>query len=415
MEDDPVTAISIRRNLFAAAGLAFSAPVFPQNSVTLYGVLDDTITYQSSQTSLGSTSGGRSNIKLLPGVWAGNRFGLKGSEDLGGGNKAIFQLESGFNLNTGAQQYTNALFGRQAWIGLTNPNYGTLTLGRQYTSYFTLLSPYSPTNLLTGSFGAHPGDVDSLDTGYRSNNSIAFTSPKIYGVTASGSYSLAGVPGSAYQGSTWSAALQYAQGPVGGAVAFMRTNNSTNGGGPWGAESTTNSGGQSGVSAVTNGYQGAQAQQRFAVALGYTFNDAWDISATYSNVQYIPGINSKFTDEAVFNTVGSVLHWKPTSAWDLGAGYSYTWTSKANGIDQAATYHQFNLSQYYSLSKRTGLYLLEAYQRSTGRTLGTPTFTAAGPVNRQIDATPAIGDGFNSAPSSSRSMFAAALGIIHRF
>ncbi|MDR5798112.1 porin [Caballeronia sp. LZ008] len=399
----------------AAAGVAVAAPALAQSSVTLYGIVDDTITYQSSQTSLGSTSGGRSNVKMAAGVWAGNRFGFKGSEDLGGGNKAIFQLESGFNLNTGGQQYTNALFGRQAWVGLTNPAYGTLTFGRQYTAYYTLVSPYSPTNWLTGFFGAHPGDLDSLDTLYRANNSIVLTTPKLYGFTASGSYSLAGVPGSAYQGSTWSAALQYAQGPIGGTVAFMRTNNSTNGGGAWGADSTTSSGGQVGVSAVTNGYQGAQAQQRFAVALGYVFNSAWDISATYTNVQYIPGINSKFTDEAVFNTAGTVLHWKPAAAWDLAAGYSYTWASQANGISDPATYHQFNLSQYYAVSKRTGFYLLEAFQRANGRTLGTPTFTPTGPVNRQIDATASIGDGFQSAPSSSRSMFAAGAGIIHRF
>ncbi|MDR5779518.1 porin [Caballeronia sp. LZ065] len=399
----------------AATTFAAAAPAFAQSSVTLYGIVDDSIVYQSSQTSLGSNSGGRSNVKMASGIWAGSRFGLKGAEDLGGGNKAIFQLESGFNINTGGQQYTNAMFGRQAWVGLTNPGYGTLTLGRQYTSYYTLMSPYSPTNWLTGYFGAHPGDLDELDTIYRANNSIVYTSPKLYGFTVSGSYSLAGVPDSAYQGSTWSAAIQYQQGPIGGAVAFTRINNSTNGGGVYGADSTTNTGGQSGVSAVTNGYQGAQAQNRFAVGFGYTFNSAWDVSATYTNVQYIPGINSKFSDTAVFNTAGTVLHWKATTAWDFAAGYSYTWASKANGIDDAASYHQFNLSQYYSLSKRTGLYALEAFQRANGRTLGTPVFTPTGAVNRQINATASIGDGFQGQPSSSRSQFAAGVGIIHRF
>jgi fumarylacetoacetate (FAA) hydrolase family protein len=84
----------------------------------------------------------------------------------------------------------------------------------------------------------------------------------------------------------------------------------------------------------------AQAQNRFAVGLGYVFNSAWDISATYTNVQYIPGMLSKFSDEQVFNTAGTVLHWKPATAWDFAAGYSYTWASKANGIDDAASYHQ---------------------------------------------------------------------------
>ncbi|WP_250451603.1 porin [Caballeronia sp. ATUFL_M2_KS44] len=399
----------------AATAFAAAAPAFAQSSVTLYGIVDDSIVYQSSQTNLAKSQAGRSNVKMASGIWAGSRFGLKGAEDLGGGNKAIFQLESGFNINNGAQQYANAMFGRQAWVGLTNPTFGTLTVGRQYTSYYTLMAPYSPTNWLTGYFGAHPGDLDELDTIYRANNSVVYTSPKLYGFTVSGSYSFAGVPDSVYQGSTWSAAIQYSQGPIGGTVAFTRINNSTVGGGVYGDASTTNTAGQSGVSAVTNGYQGAQAQNRFAVGLGYTFNSAWDITATYTNVQYIPGIASKFTDEAVFNTAGTVLHWKASSAWDFAAGYSYTWASKANGINDAASYHQFNLSQYYSLSKRTGLYALEAFQRANGRTLANPTFTPAGPVNAQTNANATIGDGFQTTPSASRSMFAAGVGIIHRF
>ncbi|MDR5765259.1 MULTISPECIES: porin [Caballeronia] len=405
--------------IVAATAFAAAAPAFAQSSVTLYGIVDDSIVYQSSQTNLAKTNPGRSNIKTGSGIWAGSRFGLKGAEDLGGGNKAIFQLESGFDINSGQAQFTNALFGRQAWVGLTNPAYGTLTAGRQYTSYYTLLSPYSPTNWLTGYFGAHPGDLDGLDTIYRANNSIVYTSPKFYGLTVSGSYSFAGVPDSVYQGSTWTAALQYQQGPIGGTVAFSRINNAAEGGGVYSSSSTTinstaatDGSGQPGVSAVTAGYQRAQAQQRFAVAGGYQFNSAWDISVTYTNVQYIPGVNSRFTDEAVFNTAGTVLHWKATSAWDFAAGYSYTWASKANGINDAASYHQFNLSQYYSLSKRTGLYALEAFQRANGNTLAVPSNTS---TNRQTAANATIGDGFQSAPSASRSMFAAGVGIIHRF
>src|SRR5471030_1966275 len=393
--------------LISLATLA--SPVFAQNSVTLYGIVDDSMSYQSSQTTLGSNKGGRSNIKMASGIWAGSRFGLKGSEDLGGGTKTIFQLESGFNAASGAQQYTNAMFGRQAWVGLTNPVYGTFTAGRQYTSYYTLLSPYSPTNWLTGFYGAHPGDLDQMDTIYRANNSLVYTSPKLYGFTFSGSYSFAGVPGSVNQGSTWSGAVQYTNGPFGIAAGITRLNNSTPGGGAFGTDSTTNSNGQSGVSAVTNGYQTAQAQQRVAVGTGYTFNSAWDISETYSNVQYIPGIHSLFRDTAIFNTGGAVLHWHASPALDLATGYSYTRATKANGIDSVAQYHQFNLSQYYALSKRTGLYALQAYQRAKGKTLGTPGASSI------INATATLGDGFQSAPSSSQSQFAAGVGIIHRF
>ncbi|MGB8421866.1 porin, partial [Paraburkholderia sp.] len=147
-----------------------------QSSVTLYGIVDTGIGYQSSQTSLGSTTGGHSVVKMINGIWAGSRFGLKGAEDLGGGTKAIFQLEEGFNSATGAQSVSGLAFNRQAYVGLANATYGSFTAGRQYTAYYSLLSPYSPTTWLTGAYGAHPGDIDSLDTLYRANNSLVYTS-----------------------------------------------------------------------------------------------------------------------------------------------------------------------------------------------------------------------------------------------
>src|ERR1700675_5106106 len=102
-----------------------------QSSVRLYGIVDTGIGYQSSQTSLGSTSGGRSVTKMINGIWAGSRFGLKGAEDLGGGTKAIFQLEEGFNSATGAQSVSGLGFNRQAWVGPPNAPFVSLHLGRK--------------------------------------------------------------------------------------------------------------------------------------------------------------------------------------------------------------------------------------------------------------------------------------------
>ena len=391
----------------ATSAVIGSSAAHAQNSVTLYGIIDTGIRYQSNAGSLGQTANGHSVVRMINGVWGGNRVGLKGSEDLGGGNKAIFQLEQGFNSLTGAQGVTGLAFNRQAWVGLANPTYGSLTAGRQYSSYFTLLSPWSPTKNLTGYFGAHPGDIDSLDVTLRINNEIVYTSPTIYGLTVSGSYAFGGQPGDFNSGSTWSAAAQYKNGPAGVAVGLQRVNNSASGGGAWGSFSTTsNNGTQPSVSALTNGYQLAQAQQRIAITGGWQFTPALDASVSYSNVQYIPGINSKFVTEAVFNTAGAVLHWKPTPAWDFAGGYSYTRASKANGTD-GATYHQVSLSQYYALSKRTGIYVLEAWTHASGQTLN-----SSGAV---ISATPTIGDGFNSTPGTSGNMFATGAGIVHRF
>ncbi|MEM5346449.1 porin, partial [Paraburkholderia azotifigens] len=83
----------------------------------------------------------------------------------------------------------------------------------------------------------------------------------------------------------------------------------------------------------------------------------------------------------------------PTAAWDFATGYAYTRATKANGISSNASYSQVNLSEYYSLSKRTGIYALQAYQRANGQTLA-PNATGGG--THIINATATIGDGFNS-------------------
>ncbi len=99
-----------KRIMVAAATLTglTAGVAYAQSSVTLYGIVDTGIGWQSSQTSLGSTAGGKSVVKMINGIWAGSRFGLKGAEDLGGGLKAIFQLEEGFNSATGARKRSRA-------------------------------------------------------------------------------------------------------------------------------------------------------------------------------------------------------------------------------------------------------------------------------------------------------------------
>lgn len=94
----------------------------------------------------------------------------------------------------------------------------------------------------------------------------------------------------------------------------------------------------------------------------------------------------------------------------IATGYSHTRATRTNGITSSAQYRQFNLSEYYTLSRRTGRYALQAFQRANGKTL-VPT----GSGTRIINATATIGDGFQTTPSSSRSMVAVGAGVIHRF
>src|SRR5690606_40946819 len=81
----------------------------------------------------GMRSGGRN----------GNRWGLRGSEDLGNGLKAVFQLESGFNISSGRPSDSTRLFNRTAMVGLAG-TWGQLSFGRQYTPGFNFQAPYFP-------------------------------------------------------------------------------------------------------------------------------------------------------------------------------------------------------------------------------------------------------------------------------
>jgi predicted porin len=74
-------------------------------------------------------------------VEGGSRWGLKGNDDLGGETRAIFQLENGYNLSTGTLGQGGLEFGRQAWVGLANQGWGTLTIGRQYDPVVDMVAP----------------------------------------------------------------------------------------------------------------------------------------------------------------------------------------------------------------------------------------------------------------------------------
>lgn len=113
----------MKKTLIAAALIAgFAGVAQAESSVTLYGVVDAglQVTTNKDAGSFGFTQG----------QLAANRFGLKGSEDLGNGTSVIFNLEGGFDITTGASK-KNVLFGRKAILGLADEDLGTLTAGYQ--------------------------------------------------------------------------------------------------------------------------------------------------------------------------------------------------------------------------------------------------------------------------------------------
>src|ERR1044072_1523990 len=108
--------------------LSVTGVAHAQSSVTLYGLIDESIQYAHNTV---DASGKNSNqVGLVGGNLQGNRFGLKGTEDLGGGLKAIFQLENGFDINSGRLGQGGKMFGRQAYVGLTKDSVGRVPLRR---------------------------------------------------------------------------------------------------------------------------------------------------------------------------------------------------------------------------------------------------------------------------------------------
>jgi len=387
----------VKATLFAGAVLG-GAPAFAQSSVTLYGSIDDAASYVNN-------AGGHSLFYMRAGNLLANKFGLHGVENLGGGTDAIFDLVAGFNLNTGASASTGLLFNRTATVGLQNPQYGTFAAGRQYSTYLKFVAPVSSSNWLTGATGAHPADIDGLDTTIYVNNALSYTTPLWHGVQAAGMYALGGIAGSAGKGQTMSAALRYTNGPVSLAAAYLRMDNAQSG--PvspenpgFNSQSTTTPG----LTALNQGYASARSVRYFASGGTYVL-DSLTVGLTYSNVRYLPGGESIFADTAVFNTYAAFGVYRLTPAFDVGGGFAYTRASQANNISDAARYEQVSLKQAYHLSKRTTLYTIQGYQHATGQTLG------VGGTGDIVNAAPAVGDSQSSTPSSTRSQFVGMVGI----
>jgi len=98
---------------------------------------------------------------------------ISGREDMGGGNATIFKLESGFNATTGAQSNANALWDKQAYIGIQGA-WGTIRAGRLYTPAFSTMALVADS---TGTYSVISG-ANLMEThGVRLNNGIIYNSP----------------------------------------------------------------------------------------------------------------------------------------------------------------------------------------------------------------------------------------------
>ncbi|WP_233803526.1 porin [Paraburkholderia sp. HP33-1] len=398
----------MKKSLLALAALgAFAGVAHAQSSVTLYGIVDVGI-------NMNTNSGGSHLYNMSSGVLQGSRFGLRGTEDLGGGLKALFVLENGFDLTNGKLGQGGLMFGRQAYVGLQS-DFGTVTLGRQYDSVVDYVGPFEVGDQWGGYIAAHPGDIDNFNNAYRTNNTIKYTSNNYNGLTFGGTYSFGGTAGDFTHNQIWSLGAGYANGPLQLGVGYLNARTPAASGGIFNNGGTIATNTLATATAAANfavtspvyvGFSSANTYQVIGAGGAYTFGAA-TIGLTYSNIQFGnlgKTFASPFTGQkATFNNAEINFKYQLTPALLVGAAYDYTRGEQIEG-NSRAQYHQGALGVDYFLSKRTDVYLIGVYQHALGDTVN-----AAGEV---VAATAAIN---NLTGSTTNNQFAARVGIRHKF
>jgi predicted porin len=338
---------SMKKSLLAIAltgGMAASASA--QTNVTIYGIVDVGINHVND--------GNTSTTSMDTGILSGSRFGLRGTEDLGGGMSASFELENGFSTDNGTLRQGGRLWGRHSWVGL-NGDLGSVRLGRQDNPIHRALDSVDPFG--TGLTGNIENVFNSYDS--RSDNIISYLTPNVGGFFGQVSYGLGEVPGSTSAGRLLAGLAGYRQGPVNVQLAYHSQNIVTSGADA-GNDKTTMLGAVYNFGVVK--LHAAYAQNR---------GDRLGVATTDSR------------DTMIGLTV-------PAGAGNILAG----WVRKDSRLGTRPTSDLLALGYTYSLSRRTTLYT------SYGR-------------NRNDDGGTLGPDGSTIAPGASASSFD--LGIQHRF
>ncbi|MEI5996630.1 porin [Paraburkholderia bengalensis] len=357
----------MKKSLLALATLGvFTASAHAQSSVTLYGLIDTGLVYTNNQQ-------GHSNWQMLSSATQNTVFGLKGSEDLGGGLHAVFKLEQGFLLNNGAQAFSGDAFGSQVWVGLQSDPYGTLTFGRQFDVMNDLVGPLTAEfNTWGGSMAAHPFENDNLAANsVVVNNTVKYTSPVYRGITFATMYAFSNKAGDFSNNRSYGFGLSYAMGPVNLAAGYLQFNNAGNEGGAITASDTS-------ANFI------AERQRIWSLGGNYTYGPA-TVGLVWSHTQLdnVAGVFSFGTgsylganDSSAGTLNGSLrldnyevnAKYALTPALSVSGAYTYT-HGAYNGSSPG--WNTAMLQTDYAVSKRTDFYLEGVYQNVHGAPAGT--------------------------------------------
>lgn len=320
---------------FAAALTAISSHANAQSSVTLFGLLDVGVTYTSNM-------GGHGALQFKDGQNSPNIWGIAGTEDLGGGWKAVFLLRDQITIGTGSILTGQDLWSKTALVGMQNDRYGKVTMGEQYDFMRDMVKD-SPAEI-SGHLYMYPGGIftklaipgnpsGSFDwsrlTGTPIANSVRYESPKFSGFHFGLMYGFGNVAGSVGAGNAASYFLSYQQGTFSADAAYTTTKHV-------GTIATPN---------VTI--------RNTAVGSRYTYGPVF-MTALVTTVR-----NVENGTAASSYSAGAMYHITPF--WSLGLGYMY---EKGNAALSNQSANEVAAIADYALSKRTSVYSIAAWQRT---------------------------------------------------
>jgi len=359
----------MKKTLIALAALgAMAGAAQAQSTVTIYGLLDANFGSFKTNVAVGNTVQNLKQTKIDGGGLNGNRWGIRFSEDVGGGLAVIGNLESGFNIDTGASGQGGLLFGRKAIVGLSGSSFGTVTLGRNSSSYDDVSADHAmmeatifdPSNTNNGNAPAAAAGLNTaanaaaflgrnttwVGFNTRFNNSVKYVSPSFSGFSGSVMYAFGEDKTQAVGASrSASANLKYANGPL--LIS-----------GGWQSEGATRTA------------TAKPALENTLLNVAYDFGVA-KVGAGFNRAKYkdvivpagLPGAGGEFAAQKEVSLSVAV----PVGATTLSAGYA---RSKGDTLGKSTG---FGVQALYSLSKRTTLYAgalsTKAYDTLTTATL----------------------------------------------
>lgn len=331
--------MKIKRIASAASLMCVSMASHAQGSVTLFGLLDEGVTYVTN------VKGGH-QVALQDSIQFPSVWGLQGKEDLGGGTTAIFQLVSQFSVSTGAFISPTSMFNRTALVGLNNPAYGKLTFGNQFSVMMDSLvfGGYDAAFTYGGLFNLRQGpfaklgipqnptgsfEFDSLGAG-GIPNSVKYLSPVFHGLSAAGQYSFGGVAGAFNADRAMSFAVNFNASNFSAALGYLDRR----------------------YPSMNNGLDGIR---NYGAGLKYSFNGA-TASVLFTDTQ------NTLTGAKIWVVQAGAQRWFG-AAWLLGANYQYM---KGNAELSHNKASQVTAGAQYWLSKRTDLYFDAVFQQAGG-------------------------------------------------